>query len=34
MHSTATRRFNWQNNYGPSEWWLLLDPVVQAPVQA
>ena len=30
MHSTATRRFNWQNNYGPSEWWLLLDPVVQA----
>ena len=34
MHSTATRRFNWQNNYGPSDWWLLLDPVVQAPVQA
>ena len=34
MHSTATRRFNWQNNYGLSEWWLLLDPVVQAPVQA
>ena len=30
MHSTATRRFNWQNNYGPSDWWLLLDPVVHA----